>query len=365
MSTQKILPAKQTKQNNLGSAPVKQQTFLDHVNELRVRIFIVIATLVVAASIGYSFHDFLVRVLLAPLHGEKLVYLTPGGGFDFIFKVSLYFGVIITIPVFIYHAYKYLTPLMRKPTKAFALFSIIGSIVFSLSGIAFGYLVAVPAALRFLTNFGGEYIEASLTASSYLDFITTYMLGLALVFQLPLLLLFINAIGRPLPPSKLLKGEGYVVLGAFIAAALITPTPDVMNQAIIAAPIVIIYQLGILFVWVHNKSGRKRQAVIAPQQAAVPVVAQVNPAPAAAPVRSAVGVQASVAKPVMPRRKPAASMDIISSRPVGRASVPLLSRKPTQAMTAQRERGPSMLQRTTKLAVRRPVRIDGFFAPST
>lgn len=228
-------------------------TFSDHLRELRRRLFVAAFVLVGGVLLGYALHDKLAHILLSPLHGEKLIYLTPGGGFDFIFKISLYFGIVLAIPLFIYQIYKYLSPAMKQPSRKAVAGVVLLSAVLAAAGILFGYFVAVPSALNFLTGFAAEYVEASLTASSYLDFVTLYMLGLALLFQIPLILLIINSVSGPLTPSQLLKSEQWVLLGTFVAAAIITPTPDIVNQSVIAAPILGVYQLGIAMVIIQNK----------------------------------------------------------------------------------------------------------------
>ena len=177
---------------------------------------------------------------------------------------------------------------MVNRTRQLAITIMVLSCLFALAGMAFGYFIALPAALQFLTGFAGDYIEASLTASSYLNFVTAYSLGLAILFQIPLILLLINAVSGPLKPSKLLSFEPYVLLGAVIVAAIITPTPDIMNQAIVAGPIILMYQVGIGMVMLHNRT----QVSGKPQPAARFVAPAVQPKPAAAIVPKA-------AKPVM------------------------------------------------------------------
>jgi len=122
--------------------------------------------------------------------------------------------------------------------------------------VCFGYFIAVPAALHFLTEFAGNYIQANLTADSYLNFVVAYVVGLGVLFQLPMLLIFWNWIS-PLGPKKLLASEKFVVLLAFVAAAIMTPTPDPTNQAMVALPIVLIYQIGAAAVLLTNRKSKK------------------------------------------------------------------------------------------------------------
>lgn len=230
----------------------EQLTFLEHVYELRSRLFWIVATLLVASAAGFQLKDILVSFIMAPLHGEKLVYLTPGGGFSFIFTLCLYFGALVTIPVVVYHLYRFLQPVMGRTSRKLLAGFITLSVSLAFFGAAFGYIVAIPAAINFLTGFAGDAVAANLTAESYLSFVMAYMFGLAALFQLPLIIFMVDHI-RKFPPGTLLSTQRFVIVGSVIAAAIVTPTPDVVNQMIIAGPIVVVYQLGVLAVWVRRR----------------------------------------------------------------------------------------------------------------
>lgn len=273
------------KQSAVTSAAT-EQTFIEHLYELRSRLFWVVTSLIVASSIGYYIKDALVEFILAPLHGEKLIYLTPGGGFSFIFTVCLYFGALLTIPVIVYHIYKFLQPVLGNASRAIVMLIVSLSGVLALSGALFAYIVAIPAAISFLTTFAGDAVTPNLTAESYLGFIVAYMLGLAALFQLPLLLFIFDYV-KPFPPGALLSSQRFVVVGAIIAAALITPTPDIINQLIVAGPIIAIYQLGAVVVYVRRKL-RSRSARLSPvpalQQQSELIIGQTNYATPASPI---------------------------------------------------------------------------------
>lgn len=235
---------------------------------------------IVVASVSYAFKDVIVPFLMQPLHGEKLIYLNPAGGFSFIFLVSVYAGIALTLPLLFHQVYAFLRPALPASTQKLSARIAIYSFLLLFAGVAFGYYVAVPNALTFLYGFAGQYVQASLTADSYLSFITAYTLGVGIVFQLPLLLLLIHRI-KPLSPSGLLKSEKWVILIAFILAAIITPTPDPINQLIIALPIVAVYQLGVVAIlFAIYKKWRRQQNV--------KLVATIKPKP---PIHSVIGNQ--------------------------------------------------------------------------
>lgn len=225
-----------------------------HLKELRMRFFIVAIFFIVGACLAYAFQQQVISAVLAPLNGQKLVYLNPAGGFSFIFLISIYAGLAMAIPILIQQLYVFVRPALPQTAQKKSSTLIIGSFILLVAGILFGYFVAVPNALTFLYNFAESYIEASLTAESYLNFVIAYTIGIGLVFQIPLLLLLVNSI-KPLTPGGLMKSEKWVLLISFIVAAIITPTPDPVNQLIIAGPVIIVYQIGvvIILVSIHQK----------------------------------------------------------------------------------------------------------------
>lgn len=199
---------------------------------------------IAGATLAYQFQEYFIPLLLDPLHGEKLVYLNPAGGFSFIFLISIYAGIAVSFPILMQQMYAFLRPALPVSVRKKSVVVLISSFFLMLSGIAFGYFIAVPNALTFLYGFAESYINASLTAESYLNFIVGYTIGIGIVFQLPLLLMLRHTIS-PMSPGGLLKSEKWVLLGSFVVAAIITPTPDPVNQTIMAAPIIAVYQIGV------------------------------------------------------------------------------------------------------------------------
>lgn len=235
-------------------------TLMDHVRELRTRLFIVAAAFIVGSSLAYIFRDPLIHLLLSPLKGQKLVYLNVAGGFNFIFLISIYTGFAVAVPLLIQQLYQFLQPILPKKVQRYSARIFISSFILLCAGAVFGYIFAIPGALKFLYSFADNYVVSSLTADSYLSFVIAYTIGLGLVFQLPLVLLFIHWI-KPLEPGGLLKSERWVILLAFILAAILTPTTDPINQTIIALPIILVYQIGVIAVLVSISSANKRRAL--------------------------------------------------------------------------------------------------------
>ncbi len=251
-----------------------------HLRELQWRLMIVAAFFMIGAAFAYTYQAQLVPLLMAPLHGERLIYLNPAGGFTFVFLVSIYAGIAAAFPIFLQQVYGFLRPALPQSAQKNSAKLIIGSFLLLACGLLFGYFVAVPNALTFLYAFADQYVDASLTAESYLNFMISYTIGIGIVFQIPLLLMLIHAI-KPLTPGGLMKSERWVIVIAFIIAAVITPTPDPINQTLIAAPVIVVYQIGVFAIlwstWrakVHAKrllrrSSKKRTTHAIPHQTPV------------------------------------------------------------------------------------------------
>lgn len=230
-----------------------------HFAELKWRLLIVSAVLLTVSTLAYVFRDALLTVLTLPLGERELISLTPAGGFAFIFNVSIFTGAAVAFPFFIYHLYAFLAPVMKYKTRGTALKIVTVSTLLMTAGMVYAYFFAIPGALKFLYEFPGAYVDMSmLTADSYLMFVVKYMAGVGLAFQIPVIIIIIHWL-RPLTMAGLLRSERWVIVGAFIAAAFITPTPDPLNQSIIALPIILVYQGGVIAVWVSLRRARGQE----------------------------------------------------------------------------------------------------------
>lgn len=234
--------------------------FLAHVRELRTRLLWVAITVALFAGIGWLIQNQLINWLLAPAGEQQFIYTTVGGGINFVIQLSIYVGLAGAIPVAVYHILRFIEPVMKRRDGKLVLRLTVASALLALVGVAFGYYVGLPAAIHFLSGMltGNGQIEALLTLNDYLSFVMIYLAGSALIFQLPVILFFINHI-KPLKLRGLMKAQRWIILGAFIVAAIITPTPDLTNMLIVALPIILIYQLSIVFIWLYNHHSRIRQ----------------------------------------------------------------------------------------------------------
>lgn len=272
----------------------RHMTLRDHIQELSRRFLLLVSILLVASSLVYVYRSSVIPIILQPLDAtfgnQKLMYLNPAGGFNFIFLISIYAGLAAVAPFIIQQLYAFIRPTLPKAAQRLSVRLLLMSFILMVSGILFGYYVAVPGALKFLVEFAGDYVSAALTAESYLNFLIAYTLGLGLLFQIPFVIIIGHYI-KPFTPLGLMKSERWAIVLTFIAAAIITPTPDPINLFMVALPILFIYQIGIVAVLVsiYKKRRQERRQTAEPVEtvACVPVQTIGEPVtPIASPVVS-------------------------------------------------------------------------------
>lgn len=243
-----------------------RKPFIEHIHEFRRRLIWSCLALFLGGIVGYALYGHLIHLVQKPL-GQTLYYTSPTGGFNFAFKICIVFGFVFALPVITYHIFKFLEPISTKINKHTIVAYILWSINLAYLGILFGYFISLPAALHFLTQIGGQNIQSLITADEYFSFALAYIAGFALLFQLPLIVVFFNRI-TPLKPSGMMKAQKYIILGSFVVAAILTPTPDPVNQLIMAMPIVLLYQFSIVIVWFINR-GKKSSKKALPVHSSV------------------------------------------------------------------------------------------------
>lgn len=261
-----------------------QATLAQHINELRSRLKWSVGAIIAGSILGYVLHEKLLSLLQQPIN-QTLYYTTPSGALSFVIKLCVAFGFIVALPVIIHQFLGFFRPVISKKVRNSTVYYFIASVLLAAAGIAFAYFLSLPAALHFLTGFSaGTGIQSWLGVDEYFNFVITYIVGFAALFQLPIVLGFVNKI-KPLTPKGLIGATRYVILFSFIAAAIITPTPDPFNQFLMAAPVIGLYFVSALGIVIINaKANRKRTkqesrviAKTAPKIKSQPVYAPATP----------------------------------------------------------------------------------------
>lgn len=310
--------------------------FVEHVQELRRRLYYIAVSVVVWGAVVYGVQHQIIAVLLRPAEGQHFIYTTPGGGLDFLFRICIYGGLILSLPVIIYNSLRFIEPLISRSSRQFILWGSAISGLLAAAGMIFGYFLGLPAALHFLLHqFRTAQIEPLVTIQSYFGFVVMYMVGSALLFQLPLLLILINRI-KPFNPRRLgqLKYQRWVILVSFILAVLMNPTPNILSQLLIAVPFVAMYQVGLLLVaWVNRPKRPRRITQLAVKDIAIQQQRQKQPVrPLTVPLTPDQLLRKS------PRRQPPSTRPNRVQPALAGISRPIPGRPPTRQGTLPRQR---------------------------
>jgi sec-independent protein translocase protein TatC len=331
--------AKKRQTSNLLPKPAEKQPFQEHIRELRKRLFYIGASVAVFSCAAYGVEHHIVDALLKPADGQKFIYTSPGGGIDFLFRVCLYVGIACSIPVIVYQLLRYLEPLLKLNTRRAVTWGSIASGILAAIGMVFGYFVGLPAALHFLLNqFVTAQIQPLITIQSYMSFVSVYMLGSALLLQIPLILLIINRI-KPLTPKKLLSfnAERWVIVGAVVGGALMNPNPNPIALFMVSAPLILAYQVGVGIIWYVNRRRkiparvqtlREQDAKARSERASVQQKSQPLTGTPLRQLRPATVMAAPVAKPT------ASTITVQPVRPSKSAAQPLA--RPPRPVRSQR-----------------------------
>jgi sec-independent protein translocase protein TatC len=234
----------------------KELSLVQHLGELRDRLMVTAIALVATTAIAFYFGTQLIRILIIPIDctfipaftchtpPTTLISLSPTENFTTYFRVALFAGIALAMPVILYEIYAYVDPALLPKERRFIRFMGLPVIGLFLAGMLFCYFVLLPNAIKFLINFGDEVIHNELRAADYISFVTIFIFGMGLIFEVPVAifaLVKIHVITRP----WLAKQRRYAVLVAFVIAAVITPTPDPFNQTLVAVPMYLLFELGL------------------------------------------------------------------------------------------------------------------------
>jgi sec-independent protein translocase protein TatC len=235
-----------------GRAP-----FMSHLKELRDRILHSAIAIAIGLGVGMIFGNQIIYLLKLPAGSIKLIttdLIEPVGVY---FQVSLVAGVILAMPVLVYEIIAFVAPGLTSRERRL-IFSVLPAIVFMfLAGVAFAYFIALPPAINFLYNFNSDIAEALPKLSNYISIVTRILLILGLVFETPLIIMLLAKIGVVSPQWLSARRKWWILL-SFIIAAVATPTPDPFNMCVVAIPLVLLLELGILLSRLVYKKKREQ-----------------------------------------------------------------------------------------------------------
>lgn len=225
--------------------PEQEMSIWDHVDELRTRLLIGLGALVVTTGISFAFAQNLMEILAVPIGGlQELQSIRITENVGVFMRVALLSGFIMALPVMLYEILAFIMPGLYPHERRWLYISIPTATLLFIGGVAFSYVFMLPTAVPFLVQFGD--IPSRPTPSDYLGFVTNLLFWIGVAFETPLIV-FILAKFKIVSPGMLLKQWRFAVVIIAVLAALITPTVDPVNMALLMAPLFTIYLLSILF----------------------------------------------------------------------------------------------------------------------
>ena len=243
----------------------------EHLADLRKRIIISISSVFAWFFICFNYSEDIFRALVFPLKFEiglimkppyvslvpskirnpSLIFTAPGEAFWMHLKIAFVAGLFLSLPVIFYQIWKFVSPGLLQKEKKYVVPVVTGATVLFILGGGFCLLFVLPFAMGFLLTYKTESMTPMLSIGSYVDFCLKFILSFGAVFELPVAIIFLTRIGV-VRPDTLARNRKYAILFAFIVAAILTPTPDVFTQTLMAVPIIVLYEGGIILARIIN-----------------------------------------------------------------------------------------------------------------
>ena len=235
----------------------RPMTILEHLQELRTRLIWccigVVVGVVLALAAGNRFMDILVQPFNSQAPKEAhLVVHDPLENFTTYFKVSLYAGVGIAMPILVYQTLMFVLPGLTPGEKRWVLPIVAGIFLSFIIGVLFAYYITLPPAAKFLLNFNSDVAIPLINLGSWISFATRLLFWIGITFETPLFILALARFGL-ITGRKLLGWWRYMIVIVFVVAAVVTPTPDPLTQTLVAAPLLVLYLIGVLLAFLFGR----------------------------------------------------------------------------------------------------------------
>lgn len=236
-----MMPSKQNNDISLD----KDMTLTEHLQELRSCLIKSIAALIVGTGISAYFLQSIMDVLTSA--AKELYYMRPAEAFMIYMKVALLSGLILSSPFILYELYGFVRPALTPRERRFTLICIPLALVLFITGLLFSYSFVFPRGLEFFLGFAAGKVNPLISMESYLDFMLMLVVPFGFAFNVPViltLLAYLNIISS----KMLMHYQRHVILVAFIIAGIITPTPDIITQTLLAVPLILLYEVSIVII---------------------------------------------------------------------------------------------------------------------
>ncbi len=237
----------------------KKLTLIGHIQELRQRLIRIAIAVAITITISFIFYQRIFDILILPAQGFPFIFIEPTEMVGTIMKVCLTSGLILAMPYIIFEAIMFVSPALTRKEKRYLYITLPWIAFMFLAGVAFGYFILIPPAMKFLFSLGSDIAVPQIRIGSYINVITRLLLAIGLVFEMPVVITFLARIGV-VKSQWLASKRKWAFIIAFILAAIITPTIDPINQTIVAAPLIVLYEISI---WLAKLVQRKEKKVVA------------------------------------------------------------------------------------------------------
>ncbi|KPJ86215.1 MAG: hypothetical protein AMS17_13510 [Spirochaetes bacterium DG_61] len=232
----------------------RELTIVEHLSELRRRVIYILISVAITSGVAYHFIDEILNFIIAAGKIDNLVFINPTEAFFVIIKLSILVGVVAGMPFILFQVWKYVGVALKKNERKYLIYFGPLSFVLFLIGAGFAFRSVLPMAMRFLLSFSKDFIEPMITLNAYVSFLIKMITAFGLMFELPLVILFLSKLGI-VTPEALKKARKYAIVLIFVVAAVLTP-PDVISQIMLAVPILILYEISI---WICKSVTKKRE----------------------------------------------------------------------------------------------------------
>lgn len=228
-----------------------EMPFLDHLEELRWRLFKALGALVTASLLGFvlvqrfDVLDLLIEPVRAYLPEGRLAYFSPVTPFFFILKLALLSGVILSFPIILYQLWAFLSPALEKREKRVIVPALYGGMLLFAAGVAMAYEIALPVSMRFFTSLQSDFLYAVLGADEYLSFALRLLVAFGIIFELPVVILILSVLGL-VTPRFLREKRRHAIVISTVVASLLSPGDVILVTALMMLPLILLYELGIV-----------------------------------------------------------------------------------------------------------------------
>lgn len=221
----------------------KEMTLVEHLDELRTRLIRALVAVAAGTAVAWSWSGEFLSWLARPAGG--LVFLAPTEAFFTRFKVAMLGGFLLALPLVLHQVWAFTARALGERVRRSISTILPVSYLLFIAGVVLAVVVVVPNAMHFLVAYGSADVKPLLSVAAYMEFVTTLALAFGLVFQLPLVLLLLERMGMVTRAGLAAKRRVVYFVG-FVAAAMLTPGPDVISQVALAVPIVVLFELSLL-----------------------------------------------------------------------------------------------------------------------